>query len=169
MIRKCRTRGCSTNILPGRMNTRRYCSFCYKERQRICSRDHKRRKRENPNYRNEMKHYMSDYYKRMKISMLKSQYERNRKLKISVLTHYGKNGILQCRWRNCPVSDVDCLTLDHVKNDGNVQRNKPGRGAGVSFFYEIVKRKFPLGLQTLCWNHQWKKEIAKRKKNRRTK
>ena len=81
-------------------------------------------------------------------------------LKVEVLTHYGKDGKLQCCWEKCPVMDIDMLTLDHVKNDGSEHRKMIGKGGSKT--YIVVKReKFPPGFQTLCWNHQWKKEMSR--------
>jgi hypothetical protein len=85
-------------------------------------------------------------------------------LKIRCLVHYGKGGKIQCCWRNCQVIDPDCLTLDHVEDDGNLNRQPSGRRrAGSSFYSWILARDFPEGIQVLCCNHQQLKEIRKRR------
>jgi hypothetical protein len=87
--------------------------------------------------------------------------KRCQQVKARVLTHYGKNGTLQCCWDSCKIVDIDMLTLDHVNNDGCID---PDRPKGSALFYGRIERKgFPPGFQTLCWNHQWKKEIQKRR------
>jgi len=83
------------------------------------------------------------------------------KLKIEVLSHYGPLGQLCCSWENCVVNDPDMLTLDHINNDGAVQRRKLGNNAAVYRF--VRKEGYPAGFQTLCHNHQWKKEIVRRR------
>lgn len=81
-------------------------------------------------------------------------------LKEEVLLYYG-GGKLKCKWPNCNVADIDLLTLDHVNNDG-AQHRKIIRYK--SRIYAILKRqKFPTGFQTLCWNHQMKKESERRR------
>jgi len=83
-------------------------------------------------------------------------------LKIETLSHYGKRGRPQCCWRNCNIVDIDMLSLDHVENDGAKARKGRNKG-GVCWYSELRKNKFPKGFQTLCFNHQMKKEILKRR------
>lgn len=90
-------------------------------------------------------------------------------LKFEILSHYGKNGAAQCCWESCKVNDLDMLTLDHVNDDGAVHRNYPRRGPrnglhaklGVNFYSDLKQHGFPEGYQTLCANHQLKKEILR--------
>lgn len=84
-------------------------------------------------------------------------------IKIEVLSHYGPEGKLQCAWPGCLVDDIDMLSLDHVNNDGAKDRNNH-RGAGGVVLYQRLRRiDFPEGFQTLCHNHQWKKELMRRR------
>ena len=56
------------------------------------------------------------------------------------------------------------LSLDHIYNDGSADRkNKP---TGDNFYRFLEKEKYPEGFQTLCMNHQYKKEILRRKEIR---
>jgi|SRR5579864_1318820 len=48
------------------------------------------------------------------------------KRKVLCLTHYGKDGIMQCCWPKCEVIDPDMLVIDHIKNDGAKDRKKHG-------------------------------------------
>jgi hypothetical protein len=86
------------------------------------------------------------------------------RLKIEVLSHYGPQGKLQCSWPECAVTDVDMLSLDHMNNDGAQDRKSEHRGGGGSKTYcRVRKQGFPDGFQTLCHNHQWKKELMRRR------
>lgn len=81
--------------------------------------------------------------------------------KIRVLTHYGNNGKLLCCWEECTVCDPDMLSIDHKNNDGSQDRNI--RGTGNNLYLSLEKEGYPEGFQTLCHNHQWKKEILRRR------
>jgi hypothetical protein len=83
--------------------------------------------------------------------------------KLRVLTHYGKDGKLCCCWEDCFVNDPDMLTLDHINNDGAADRKSTGPGT----YRQIESRKYPTGFQTLCCNHQWKKEVLRRRSLRK--
>lgn len=99
---------------------------------------------------------------------LVSQAESRVRLKILVLSHYGLAGRLQCSWPDCSVIDVDMLSLDHVNNDGAAERKNGNRGGGGVATYQRVKTAgFPEGYQTLCHNHQWKKELMRRRETRK--
>jgi|ERR1700690_2815249 len=91
---------------------------------------------------------------------------RNRaERKILVLAKYGPEGKIQCSWPACEVIDPDMLTIDHIGNDGYLSRKSVKSGA--PFHQWLETNDFPPGYQTLCWNHQWKKEIMRRKEARR--
>ena len=87
---------------------------------------HEKRKN-NPEYKIKKKKYMTNYYKinRNQILEYSAMYrEKNKnelkgywieystKLKIDVLTHYGKNGIPQCIC--CSEKNIKFLTIDHI-------------------------------------------------------
>jgi hypothetical protein len=52
------------------------------------------------------------------------------------------------------------LSLDHVNNNGAEER-KSIPGPSTSIYYRVKKQGFPEGYQTLCMNHQWKKELER--------
>lgn len=90
--------------------------------------------------------------------------------KTEVLAHYGKEGKAQCCWDGCSVTDPDMLTLDHKLNNGNTDRNvnskekgKKALQGGITFYAWLKTYGYPEGFQTLCHNHQWKKEILRRR------
>lgn len=88
--------------------------------------------------------------------------ERQSYIKTETLTHYGKQGKLQCCWDGCEISDIDMLTLDHIENDGAKHRKeytKSGRGGGAFLYNSLIRLGFPEGFQTLCANHNLKKHI----------
>jgi hypothetical protein len=87
------------------------------------------------------------------------------KVKLETLTHYGKRRKLQCCGRGCAVIDIEMLTLDHVDDNGAKHRSS-GFPTGSRGFVQLKKAGFPEGYQTLCWNHQWKKEFARRRQCR---
>jgi hypothetical protein len=95
----------------------------------------------------------------------------NNSRKLRVLTHYGPRHHLKCCWKGCPIADIDMLSLDHINNDGAKHRekltngkNKRHGGGGRSAYRDVEKRGFPPGFQTLCFNHQMKKQFMLRKK-----
>lgn len=49
----------------------------------------------------------------------------------------------------CGESLPEFLTLDHVHNDGAIER---GRGSNSKLFGKIIKEGFPARYQILCWN-----------------
>lgn len=84
-------------------------------------------------------------------------------LKIETLSHYGMDGKLQCCWDGCRVRDVDVLSLDHVNNDGTTHRKETKTLGGSSFYRRLRKQGYPFGFQTLCMNHQFKKELMRKR------
>lgn len=79
------------------------------------------------------------------------------KLKIQTLSYYGPKGTLQCCWPGCQITDPDMLSLDHINNNGSEERKI--YNSGVTFYGRLRKMGYPQGYQTLCHNHQWKKQI----------
>src|SRR5579871_444113 len=63
-----------------------------------------------------------------------------------VLEHYGK--VCAC----CGESNPSFLTIDHVNNDGYVERSSKKDCTGPSWYARIIRRGFPADLQILCYN-----------------
>ncbi len=59
--------------------------------------------------------------------------------------------------------DVGRLKIDHVDNTGAQERKKDRTHAGMTLYAILKRTGFPEGFQTLCHNHQWKKEILRRR------
>ena len=81
-------------------------------------------------------------------------------VKKEVLSYYGINGVAQCCWTRCNVSDIDMLSLDHIRNDGNKDRERTGIVGGYFLYLKLRKEGYPKGFQTLCCNHQLKKALV---------
>ena len=106
----------------------------------------------------------SEWHRHHKDESRENRRERNLDIKIEVLSHYGPDGRLQCSWPDCGVTDIDMLSLDHVNNDGAQDRKSERRGGGGNTTYHRVRKAgYPDGFQTLCHNHQWKKELMRRR------
>jgi len=93
-----------------------------------------------------------------------SDYSRTARtaVKIEVLSHYGKGGKLMCCWPKCKIKDVDMLTLDHEKDDG-AKKRKNGEKTGYNGYRDLRKLNYSDGYQTLCCNHNQKKEMMRRR------
>lgn len=70
-----------------------------------------------------------------------------KRLKDEVYAAYG-GYICVC----CGESNPLFLTLDHVKNDGNIHRKQIGNRGGIGIYVWLRKHRFPPGIQVLCWN-----------------
>jgi hypothetical protein len=82
--------------------------------------------------------------------------------KKEALERYGPNGVSKCSWVGCEVSDPDMLSLDHILDDGAEDRKKSdSRGAGM--YLRLRRLGWPEGYQTLCMNHNFKKEAIRRR------
>jgi hypothetical protein len=68
------------------------------------------------------------------INMQKSRDAR----KLKVLTHYGKDGTLQCFWEGCTVCDPDMLSLDHKNDDGSIARKSGYDGCGDGLYRAVI-------------------------------
>jgi hypothetical protein len=54
------------------------------------------------------------------------------------------------------------LTLDHINDEGAIHRRQIGGGGSV-MYTRVKKEGFPSGFQTLCANHQTKKELRRKR------
>lgn len=77
---------------------------------------------------------------------------------------YSAKGDVMCSYPTCDVADPDMLCLDHINNNGNEERRDLmwGRG-GYNLYAKLRRSGFPPGYQTLCHNHNIKKEIERRR------
>ena len=72
-----------------------------------------------------------------------------RKIKAEALDRYGTTCAV------CGIDDIRVLQIDHVENNGNVERAALGgyKQAGHRFYEWLKKQGWPDGYQTLCANH----------------
>lgn len=66
--------------------------------------------------------------------------------KAMVMDHYGK----ECNC--CGESELLFLTIDHINNDGHLQRRAPGQSSHNNIYGWLVRNSFPSGFQVLCMN-----------------
>lgn len=72
----------------------------------------------------------------------------------------------KCAWPGCGVTDLDMLTLDHVKDDGSKHRIR-GLTSGWASYRKALKEGCPKKkYQALCANHNLKKELERLRANR---
>ena len=93
--------------------------------------------------------------------------QRREDIRKEVLTHYSPNSVLCCSWIGCLVDDIDMLVLDHINDDGAAERRSLGgsNARGWNFYLYLIQREFPSGYQTLCCNHNHKKELTRSRKS----
>lgn len=77
-----------------------------------------------------------------------------KQIKREALDHYG--GVCTCcgEWR------IDCLTLDHVNNDGTAHRKKNGQPKISNLYKWARAHGYPPGLETRCFSCNCGREIA---------
>jgi hypothetical protein len=114
--------------------------------------------------------YNKRWYKENRIGVLRAKrdYHRDNRIKINkaqVCRNEQIRGIItlalggECAM--CGAKDPKLLTIDHIHNDGNVDRRRNGRSGGHAFtlyVYQLIKKGIsPQDLkknyQLLCWNH----------------
>ena len=84
-------------------------------------------------------------------------------IKFKVLSHYSPGGVAHCSWPGCIICDIDCLTLDHINNNGAQHRKESRSNSGQCLYLRLRRQGFPEGYQTLCGGHQFKKEILRKR------
>jgi hypothetical protein len=90
--------------------------------------------------------------------------------KAEAMAHYGPSGQVCCSWAGCQISDIDMLVLDHIADDGAAQRRALGggsRGKGHELYRHLKRDGYPAGYQTLCCNHNHKKELLRSRSHRK--
>lgn len=81
------------------------------------------------------------------------QYHRDyrRQAKIAAMSGYSASGTPECAC--CGEGAIEFLSIDHVNNDGNIERRKLGsRGRGLPLYLRIIEAKWPAEYQVLCFN-----------------
>ena len=89
--------------------------------------------------------------------LCKNEKSRNlwRRLRIEIFNHYG----WECRC--CGETMREFLSLDHINNDGYLDKNPNGdKKSGKELYLLVKKQGFPQKYQTLCMNCNWGKKIG---------
>ena len=95
-------------------------------------------------------------YNKSHSEQIKLMYRRNKlTLKILIFQVYSE-GTMRCKY--CGYDNIDALSIDHIKNDGEKQRNKLHL-EGSGFYAWLRRNRFPSGYQVLCMNCQLLKRI----------
>jgi hypothetical protein len=76
-------------------------------------------------------------------------------VKEAVIQGYGS----RCVW--CGESDPICLVIDHVNNDGHLERKHSNHGQSTMLHLHIIRNNFPKNYQLLCANCNTAKAINK--------
>jgi len=93
-----------------------------------------------------------------KITIIKDKVYRDKR-KLNIISHYS-NGTCKCAI--CGETDMRCLSLDHINNDGTEHRKIMG-GSGRYTYDYLKKNNYPNDppLQVLCINCNFEKELTK--------
>lgn len=85
------------------------------------------------------------------------------KIKEIVIDHYSCGGN---RCSQCGFCDIRALDIDHINNNGNVERKEKKLLGGSTTYLYLIRNKFPEGYQVLCKNCNWIKHVEHAKKLR---
>jgi hypothetical protein len=85
-------------------------------------------------------------HKEWRAKALVKQSIRARELKKQVVEHYG--GGCAC----CGVKELCFLSIDHINNDGYLERTGKSRTSGYFMYKKIIAKNYPDNLQVLCFN-----------------
>jgi hypothetical protein len=116
-----------------------YCKKCQNE----INRNYYWKNRENELNRSR------DYRKKHKTVIKKRGKIWRKKIRLETFTHYGGN---PPKCACCGETNVLFLTIDHINNNGNRERQKVKRFGGWGFYAWLKKNNFPEGYQILCFN-----------------
>jgi hypothetical protein len=86
------------------------------------------------------------------------------KIKLEVLTYYSDYVELKCSVKGCEISDIDMLTIDHINDNGAEERRNNTSRRGARMYKYLKDQGYPDGYQTLCMNHNLKKEVQRGRK-----
>lgn len=172
-IKGCINPRCKREFKTNR-NNKIYCTkeCCSRARARLYYNSHKDKcSKMSADYRNNNKekikkikrkwheknlNYTTDYNKRNKQRIKLFHFNKNQEIRNIVLSRYGK----YCN--QCEEKREECLTIDHINNDGNTHRKELG---GINIYPWLIRNNFPSGFQVLCWNCNLSKSIKLRRYN----
>lgn len=88
-------------------------------------------------------------YREHKEEIYQQQKERVFRIKLEVFAYYS-DGEPKCAC--CGDNNIEFLSIDHIKGNGNKHRAKLNIKAGYHFYEWLRKNKFPAGYRVLCFN-----------------
>jgi len=142
------------------------CPSCHRQENKVYRDNNKNRIKEYSKehyngHKEERKAYRDKYKDKTKEYNKKYHDEHRDDVKIIILSHYSIGNTPYCCI--CGETDIRCLELDHVDNDGAAHRKLVG-GSGCMYIY-LIRHNFPNNprLQVLCANCNRKKESKLRK------
>lgn len=95
-------------------------------------------------------------YKEWRAKDLVRRSAKLKEIKQQIVDHYG--GQCAC----CGIKELPFLTVDHINNDGYLERTACGRRpAGYLLYQRIIRANFPKDLQVLCFNCNIAKQNTK--------
>jgi len=107
----------------------------------------------NPDFHEYQRNYQREYQRnRLKNNpeyhrkFLETQKKFRIKQRLQIINHYSK-GTMKCAC--CGENNINFLTIDHINNDGNIQRKSLKT---PELTHWIIKNNFPEGFQILCYN-----------------
>jgi len=72
----------------------------------------------------------------------------HRRLREKIIRYYSC-GTNKCMCKNCGVSDMEFLSIDHINGGGT---NHLRQLKGQNLYYWLIKNKLPSGFRVLCYN-----------------
>jgi len=125
-----------------------------KAQNRLWRRNSMRKMRSTKRGRTLCKNTAHRFYENNKEEVLRKCREYYLRVRETVLARYGPKGQRKCCWSECPVTELEWLTLDHINDDGHSDRGK-------NLYTKLFKLPKQPGYQTLCRIHQWEKETQR--------
>jgi hypothetical protein len=136
------------------------------EETRLSQREYDRKfKANHPEYLAKRRIWFREWTRNNRASYNKSKWKYRDALKARAIAYYS-DGTSKCAW--CGHSDLDALCLDHINDDGALDRKRlkisgRGNGSGSRTYEALSKLGFPPGYQVLCANCNMAKEVRRRR------
>lgn len=123
------------------------CLRCYRKLS-------KREARKDPKVREHRRKNDRVRYAERKTELSEYRKQRTQELKTKVFALFGS----KCNWHEgCSWTDPRALQIDHVKDDGNLDRRANGKDQAMLYLKILRCEKPAEKYQLLCANHNWVK------------